>query len=382
VGDDALSDPLVAAVRDRFVAVNGDHPMTEADDAYVREHFVEATPEAMEQMLAGRLPLPSYLLGDGTPMVPANHGALAEVAGGLDRLRSWFVAFWPDDPDTGEQEWGHYLSGQYVCLRDVTPTRIKAKTERVTEAEAAVELLRRDPHDPIGRGLLGQAVDGVLAVPGLDAILLPMTAYDRLRFGGPTVREKWVDGPREAFLTPVSPVWPLRTERLVLRPFEPADADAFAVGWASEEWTSLLLSRPMNRAEVGEMVRRRMDPGDGAFVGLVVATHDGTVVGDSMLHLQGTGLTEGEIGWTILPGSGGRGYATEAARAVLRLGFEHFGLRRIVANLDARNDRSAALCERLGMRREVHRLGDFWSKGTWTDSYEYALLREEWRAQA
>jgi RimJ/RimL family protein N-acetyltransferase len=381
VGDDALSDPLVAAVRDRFVAVNGDHPMTEADDAYVREHFVEATPVAMEQMLAGRLPLPSYLLGDGTPMVPADHGALAEVAGGLDRLRRWFVAFWPDDPATGEQEWGHYLSGQYVCLRDVTPTRIKAKTERVAEAEAAVALLRRDPHDPIGRGLLGQAVDGVLGVPGLDAILLPMTAYDRLRFGGPTVREKWVDGPREAFLTPVPPAWPLRTERLVLRPFEPADADAFAVGWASEEWTSLLLSRPMNRAEVGEMVRRRMDPGDGAFVGLVVATHDGTVVGDSMLHLQGTGLTEGEIGWTILPGSGGRGYATEAARAVLRLGFEHFGLRRIVANLDARNDRSAALCERLGMRREVHRLGDFWSKGTWTDSYEYALLREEWRAQ-
>jgi RimJ/RimL family protein N-acetyltransferase len=65
---------------------------------------------------------------------------------------------------------------------------------------------------------------------------------------------------------------------------------------------------------------------------------------------------------------------------VLRLGFEHFGLRRIVANLDARNDRSAALCERLGMRREVDRVGDFWSKGTWTSSYEYALLREEWAA--
>jgi RimJ/RimL family protein N-acetyltransferase len=380
VGDDALSDPLVAAVRDRFVAVNGDHPMTDEDDAYVREHFVEATPAAMEQVLAGRLPLPSYVLADGTPMVPAAHGALAELAGGLDRLHAWFVGFWADDPATGEREWVHYLSGQYVCLRDVTPIRIRMKGARVAEASAAVELLRRDPHDPVGRGLLGQAVDGVLAVPGLDAILLPMTAYDRLRFGGPTVRERWVDGPRAEFLTPVPPVWPLRTERLVLRPFEPADADAFAVGWASEEWTSLLLSPPMNRAEVGEMVRRRMDPGDGTFVGLVVATHDGTVVGDSMLHLQGTGLTEGEIGWTVLPGLGGRGYATEAARAVLRLGFEHFGLRRVVANLDARNDRSAALCERLGMRREVHRLGDFWSKGTWTDSYEYALLREEWQA--
>lgn len=65
---------------------------------------------------------------------------------------------------------------------------------------------------------------------------------------------------------------------------------------------------------------------------------------------------------------------------MLRLGFEHFGLRRIVANLDARNNRSAALCERLGMRRECHKLGDFWSKGEWTDSYEYALLADEWRA--
>jgi RimJ/RimL family protein N-acetyltransferase len=376
VGDDTLTQ----SVHDRYVAVNGDHPMTAEDDAYVRELFLPATPQAMELMLADRLPLPSYVLSDGTPMVPPDHVRPAEVAGGVERLHDWFVAFWEDDPATGEQEWVAYLSGQYVCLREVLPMRIKQKAERIAEAAAAVDLLRRDPHDPVARGMLGEAVDGVLAVPGLDSLLRPMTAYDRLRFGGPTVREQWVDAPRAEFLTPVPPTWPLRTERLVLRPFEPGDAEAFAVGWASEDWTSLLLSRPMNRAEVGEMVRRRMEPGDGTFIGLAVATHDGTVVGDSMLHLQGTGLSEGEIGWTVLPGLGGRGYATEAARAVLRLGFEHFGLRRIVANLDARNERSAALCERLGMRREVDRVGDFWSKGTWTSSYEYALLREEWAA--
>jgi RimJ/RimL family protein N-acetyltransferase len=376
VGDDTLKQ----SVHDRFVAVNGDHPMTAEDDAYVREHFVPASVAAMELMLADRLPLPTYVLADGTPMVPADHGRAAEIAGGIDRLHGWFVAFWEGDPATGEQEWVHYLSGQYPCLREVTPLRIKQRAERIAEAAAAVDLLRHDPHDPIARGMLGEAVDGVLGVPGLDSMLRPMTAYDRLRLGGPTVREQWVDAPRAEFLTPVPPAWPLRTERLVLRPYEPADADAFAVGWASEEWTSLLLSRPMNRAEVAEMVRRRAEPGDGQFIGLAVVTHDGTVVGDSMLHLQGTGLSEGEIGWTVLPGLGGRGYATEAAQAVLRLGFEHFGLRRIVANLDARNDRSAALCERLGMRREVDRVGDFWSKGTWTSSYEYALLREEWAA--
>jgi RimJ/RimL family protein N-acetyltransferase len=367
------------AVHDRYVSVNGDHPMRAEDDAYVREHFVPATPQALQLALEGRLPLPSYVLGDGTPMVPAAHGELAEVAGGVDALHDWFVAFWPDDPATGEQAWVDYLAGQHVCLREVTPVRIRQLTERVAEAAAAVDLLRRDPHDAIGRGMLGEAVDGVIGVAGLDSLLLPMTGYDRLRFGGPTVRERWVDAPRAAFLSPAPPDWPVRTERLVLRPHEPGDADAFVDAWASEEWTSLLLSRPMNRAEVHEMVRRRTQPGDPRILGLVVE-HDGEVVGDSMLHLQGTGLSEGEIGWTILPQHAGRGFATEAARAVLRLAFEHYGLRRVVANLDARNARSAALCERLGMRREVDRVADFWSKGTWTSSYEYALLRDEWRA--
>lgn len=379
MGDDALTAPVTTAVLGRYLAVNGDHPMSAADDAYVREHYVPATPEAMALMLEDRLPLPSYVLSDGTPMVPREHGEPAEVAGGVDRLHDWFVAFWGDDLAAGEHAWLRYLSGQSVDLREVMPHRMRQQAERVAEAEAAVALLRQDPHDPIARGMLGEAVDGVIAVPGLDALLLPMTAYDRLRFGGRTPREAWVDAPRREFLTPVSPGWPLRTERLVLRPTEPGDAEAFVDAWASEEWTSLLLSRPLNPAEVAEMVRRRQERGDGRFVGLVVE-HDGTVVGDSMLDLQGTGLSEGEIGWTILPQHAGRGYATEAAQAMLRLGFEHFGLRRIVANLDARNDRSAALCERLGMRRECHRIGDFWSKGGWTDSYEYALLADEWRA--
>jgi RimJ/RimL family protein N-acetyltransferase len=79
------------------------------------------------------------------------------------------------------------------------------------------------------------------------------------------------------------------------------------------------------------------------------------------------------------PRVAGRGIATEAARALVDLAFDHYGVHRVWAQLDARNEPSAALCERLGMRRESHKRRDFWSKGEWTDSYEYAVLAEEWR---
>lgn len=380
MGDDALSPGLLAEVRERFLAVHGDHPMTAADEAHVRDHFVPvAADTVLRQMLDGLLPLPSYVLPDGTPMVPRDHGEPARVAGGTERLHDWFVAFWPDEPDAGESAWRDYLDGRFWQLRTATPVGIRQVAARVAQVRQALEVLRGDRHDPVGRGLLGEAVDGAVAVAGLADLLLPSTPHDRLRLGGPTLRDTWVDAPRRAHLTPVAPPLPIRTERLVLRAFRAGDEAAFAEGWASEEWTSMLLSTPMNPAEVAEWVRRQGQRPDGTILRTVVE-HDGEAVGDSILVIQGVGLLQGEIGWTVLPRHAGRGYGTEAARAMLEVAFEHYGLRRVVAGLDARNERSAAMCERLGMRREVTRRGDFWSKGRWTDSLEYALLADEWRA--
>lgn len=293
----------------------------------------------------------------------------------------WFVSFWPDQPEVGEAAWLDHLGGRYAELLDVTPARIRQLTARLAQAEAAVELLRRDPHDPVGRGMLGEAVDGATGVTGLDGLLRPATDPDGATPTAATLRETWVDAPRREFLTPAPPDLPVRTERLVLRSFQPGDEAAFRDAWASEEWTRFLLHPPMNEAEVTAWVRRRSQAGDGTFLGLVVE-HDGVPVGDFVLMLQGVGLNQAEIGWTVVPRHAGRGFATETARAVLRVAFEHYGVRRVVATLDALNDRSAAVCERLGMRREAHKRADFWSKGRWTDSLEYALLVEEWRAAA
>ena len=370
-----------AEVRRRYLEVNGEHPMTAEDDAYVREHFVPASDDQLALMAAGLVPLPSYLLSDGTPMVPADHLTLAEWAGGPERLHDWFVAFWPDDPGTAEEEWAAYLAGRYVCLRRVDPGTIRHRRVLVEQARAAVAALRVDGRDHVARGSLGEAVDGVLGVQGLDELLLPMTAHDRLRLGGPTVRDTWVDAVRAEFLSPRRPELPLRTERLLLRRVVPEDAPDMAPTYADPDFMRHLLIGRLNAAEVAMMVRRRSEPEDGPHrvLGLVME-HEGRVVGDVVLFLQGTGLQQAEIGWTVLPEAAGRGFGTEAARALLAVAFEHYGVRRVVANLDALNDRSAAMAERLGMRRESHRIGDFWSKGRWTDSCEYAILVDEWRA--
>lgn len=381
VGDDALT--ALETVRTRFREVNGEHPMTAADEAHVREHFTPLPPEQLPDIAAGRLPLPSYLLADGTPMV-ADLGDVIGAAGGVEHLHDWFVEFWPDDPTTAEAEWGTFMAGHHVCLRTVDPVSIRQVTRMVEQARAAVAVLRDDPRDELAQGSLGEAVDGGVGVTGLDGLVLPTTAYDRLRFGGPSIRDLWVDAVRAEFHRPQPPELPIRTERLTLRRTLPEDAAVRAKAWADPGFVEYLLLPEQNLAEVTFDTFRRSGPDapDEPHTGLgLMMVHEGTPIGNVVLFYDGADRTCLEIGWTLFPWAAGRGFATEAARVAMALAFEHYGVRRVVANLDAANERSAAMCERLGMRREAHKLADFWSKGRWTDSYEYAILREEWEAK-
>ncbi|UUZ61643.1 GNAT family N-acetyltransferase [Nocardioides sp. B-3] len=335
VGDDALT--ALQQVRDRYLEVNGEHPMSKADDAYVREHFTPATPEQLTEMAAGRLPLPGYLLTDGTPMV-ADISESLEAAGGAEHLHDWFIGFWPGDPATAEREWSDFLSGRYVCLRELNPISILRKTTMVEQARVAVDALRADRRDEIARGSLAEAVDGGIAVMGLDQILLPMTGYDRLRFGGPTVRDLWVDEVRAEFHNPQPPALPIHTERLTLRRTTLEDAAVRAGAWADPGFVEFLL-HPMRTAadvEFETFQRSRPVPDGEPHTGLgLVIEHDGVAVGNVVLFFNGADRTCPEIGWTLFPRAAGQGFATEAARVAMALAFEHYGVRRVVANLDA-----------------------------------------------
>lgn len=194
-----MSD-LKARVAARFIAVNGTHEMTAADDAYVSEYFLTledlcaarsmSCDEVRAHMLARRLPLPGYLRSDGTEMVPSDLLDLADQAGGIEQLGEWFIAHWPDRR-LGEDEWNSYLDGQYVCLASVTPANIMRKDELV----AAIELALADPLPQSGPWTehLHSLVDE------LDELETPFAPYDRLRAGGPVSRDTVIDAVRARY---------------------------------------------------------------------------------------------------------------------------------------------------------------------------------------
>ena len=78
------------------------------------------------------------------------------------------------------------------------------------------------------------------------------------------------------------------------------------------------------------------------------------------------------------PSTRATGYATEAVRRLLHYLLIERGKHRVRATCDDRNTRSAAVLERVGMRREGHLLESTWSKGEWTNDLLYAVLRREW----
>jgi RimJ/RimL family protein N-acetyltransferase len=85
-----------------------------------------------------------------------------------------------------------------------------------------------------------------------------------------------------------------------------------------------------------------------------------------------------EIGFTIASEHQGHGYATEAVGLLVGDLFAGRGKHRIAASCDVRNAASAAVLERLGMRREGHLRESAWAKGEWTDDLLYGLLHDEW----
>lgn len=90
---------------------------------------------------------------------------------------------------------------------------------------------------------------------------------------------------------------------------------------------------------------------------------------------------QGEVGWALNIGYRGKGYATEAAKALISYGFEKLALHRIWADTSNMNVPSLKVMDRLGMRREGHYRESEYQDGKWIDVLVYAILADEWRVR-
>jgi RimJ/RimL family protein N-acetyltransferase len=186
---------------------------------------------------------------------------------------------------------------------------------------------------------------------------------------------------------------PLRTRRLVLRPLEASDAVDVFEYQRLPEVIRYLPWPERDRAAAYEHTSTRAGgrilaaDGDFVFLAAVLPGEPSTidpararVIGDFMVRVSSVQHAQLELGWVLHPSFQGRGFASEAAGAVLDFTFETLRPHRVQAFLDARNAASAALCVRLGMRREATILEEEYDDGEWTDTAVYGVLRREWAA--
>jgi RimJ/RimL family protein N-acetyltransferase len=176
---------------------------------------------------------------------------------------------------------------------------------------------------------------------------------------------------------------PIETARLIIRQYVESDFDDLLKLQSSPDVTRFLMYDAKSTDEVRESLRARLAPlpldRDGQAASFAVVLREtGQHVGDVTFFMVNTEHRLGEIGFVFHPDFHGHGYGTEAATELLRLGFEHLRLHRLIGRCDARNTASAALMRRLGMRQEAHFVRNEFLKGEWTDELVFAMLEDEW----
>ena len=178
----------------------------------------------------------------------------------------------------------------------------------------------------------------------------------------------------------------IRSARLTLHTLTEADIDSTWQYRQREEvatWTAAYFT---SRDQWEEFVR------DPRAIRLAIETHDGTLVGDASIAVTDAWAqlgadaspaqrSQAELGWSIDPLHAGRGYASEAARELLRFCFDQLGVRRVTASAFADNAASIRVMQKIGMRHEgTTRADSLHATRGWTDGAWYAVLAGEWRA--
>lgn len=169
----------------------------------------------------------------------------------------------------------------------------------------------------------------------------------------------------------------LKTQRLLLRPFQFDDVDD-VLSYASDPQVAryVPLPQPYTHDDAVEFIARQV-LADWSTSPSFAIVFEHRVVGGIGLRIQESHEIA-ELGYALAKPHWGQGLMPEAAHAVIALGFERYALHKVYSFADTRNRRSWRVMEKLGMTREAVLRGHHKFRDEHIDDAYYGILRTEW----
>ncbi|MFA6110293.1 MAG: GNAT family protein [Candidatus Latescibacterota bacterium] len=172
----------------------------------------------------------------------------------------------------------------------------------------------------------------------------------------------------------------ITTPRLVLREFRDEDLEPVHAYAADPVATQFMTWGPntlddtrafLARCQVAAAVEPRVD------YEWAITLRSGELIGGGGIGVRGADSRQGYLGYILRREHWGRGYGTEAARAMVEFGFGQLGLHRVWTDCVVENRASAHVLEKCGMTREGRLRHHSRRAGAWRDHFVYAILEHE-----
>jgi glyoxylase I family protein len=172
----------------------------------------------------------------------------------------------------------------------------------------------------------------------------------------------------------------LKTTRLVLRPIRMSDAHAlfplFSDAATMQHWSHAPLTRI---EEMQTRIAHNLPPQSKPGFSFAITKDGERALGWINFYNESHGIAG--LGYILSAAERGQGFVSEAVEAMLVHGFKTLKLHRVYLDIDPQNERSIAVADRAGFRREGLFVKAFFRDGEFLDSVFYAMLYEEWLAR-
>lgn len=173
----------------------------------------------------------------------------------------------------------------------------------------------------------------------------------------------------------------LETDRLILRPFILDDATRVQelAGDKDVAKTTLNIPHPYALEEAKSWIKNHPTMiKNGTYPFAIVLKTERIIVGTMTIRVNET-HKKGELAYWVGKEYWGNGYATEAAKEVVRYGFEDLNLNRVWAKAMSKNPASIKVMKNIGMRKEGVLKQDMIKSGVFVDSDMYGLVKSDYK---